>query len=154
MPRITTDLIEVFPFRRVAGDIEFLMLRRAADEWLGGTWHAVHGRVEPDETALAAALRELREETGLRPMAFWQVDFVSTYYVATNDTVYLQPTFAAETPPDAAVQLSDEHDAQRWIPSDRAAEAFLWPNQRRAVRSILDEILGRGPAEPFLRLDM
>jgi dATP pyrophosphohydrolase len=46
---------------------EFLQLRRRADDYLGGTWQIVRGTCLPDEPAWQAALRELEEETGLRP---------------------------------------------------------------------------------------
>lgn len=152
MPTITANLVEVFPFRRTPRGVEFLMLRRATGTFLGDTWHAVHGKVEPGETAVATAIRELREETGATPRQLWQVDHVSTYYVAEHDAVYLQPSFTAELAPDVAVTLSPEHSAFRWVPAPEAPAAFLWPNQRRAVQAVLDEILAEGPAEPHLRM--
>ncbi len=35
----------------------------------GGYWHTIAGGVEPGETAVEAARRELREETGLEAFA-------------------------------------------------------------------------------------
>jgi len=52
MPKLCAEQVEVFPFRRRGPQVEFLMLRRAADQFLGGTWHAVHGSIEPGETAV------------------------------------------------------------------------------------------------------
>ena len=42
-----------------------LVARRAPEAHLGNTWEFPGGKVEPGEEPLAAALRELREETGL-----------------------------------------------------------------------------------------
>ncbi|MGZ4384389.1 MAG: NUDIX domain-containing protein, partial [Gaiellaceae bacterium] len=50
-------------FRRGESGLEALLLRYAPD--YGGYWHVVAGAVEPGESADQAALRELREETGL-----------------------------------------------------------------------------------------
>ncbi len=52
--------IAVFVTRR---DGEVLLLRRAESD--GGYWHVVAGAIEGGESALSAAERELREETGL-----------------------------------------------------------------------------------------
>ena len=42
-----------------------LVAKRADDTHLGGTWEFPGGKIEAAEEPLAAALRELREETGL-----------------------------------------------------------------------------------------
>lgn len=50
---------------------EVLMLRRPDDAHCGGLWSFPGGKVEDDETAEQAAMRELREETGLSGQG-WQ----------------------------------------------------------------------------------
>ena len=50
---------------RICGDsAEYLLLRRATD-YLRDQWCQVAGAVEQGETAWQAAIRELKEETGL-----------------------------------------------------------------------------------------
>ena len=44
---------------------EMLLLKRPEDVHCGGLWSFPGGKVEPGETPLAAARRELAEETGL-----------------------------------------------------------------------------------------
>jgi len=44
---------------------KFLILQRAEDESSAGRWCFPGGRIEEDETAEEAALREVKEETGL-----------------------------------------------------------------------------------------
>ena len=64
-PRIRSDIIEVMVFRTPEGSgPELLQIKRARDP-LKDTWQPVMGHIEPGETAVQAALRELREETGL-----------------------------------------------------------------------------------------
>jgi 8-oxo-dGTP diphosphatase len=43
-----------------------LVAKRADDAHLGGSWEFPGGKIEDGEEPLAAALRELEEETGLR----------------------------------------------------------------------------------------
>jgi dATP pyrophosphohydrolase len=152
MPAVDSDMIDVYPFRRGETGVDFLLLKRAPAIWLGGTWQAVHGKIETGETAPQAALRELREETGLRPLGFWQLEFVNTFYVAKQDRILMCACFAAEVAADAVVRLSDEHTDYRWEPYEQALRSYMWPGQRRAIREIMEEIVTPGLAEPHLRI--
>jgi dATP pyrophosphohydrolase len=152
MPEIVSTHIEVYPFRRAAGGVEFLLLKRRAGSRMGETWQGVHGKIDAGEAAHAAALRELREETGLRPLGFWQLEFLNSFYMARTDRILLSPCFAAEAAPDAVVQLCREHTAFRWVSAAEAQREFLWPGQRRVVEEIMTVIVPRGPAEAFLRI--
>lgn len=154
MPKIVSSIVDVYVFRRCATCIEFLTLLRAPLQRLGGTWQSVHGKVEAGETAWQAALRELREETGLTPTGFWQIDFVNTFYVAESDLVLLCPCFAAEVSADAPVHLCSEHTASAWLGAEAALARMMWPGQRHALREILSEIIQPGLAEPHLRIPL
>lgn len=153
MPRIATNIVDVYVFRRAA-QIEFLTLLRAPRSRLGQTWQSVHGRIEAGESAWQAALRELGEETALKPLGFWQLEFVNAFYVARDDTLQLCPCFAAEAAPAADIRLSHEHTAFRWLPYPQILEALLWPGQRQAVCEVMEQIVRPGPAEPFLRIPL
>src|SRR5688572_2161116 len=90
---------------------EFLQLRRAANDYLGGTWQIVRGRSEPGETAWQAALRELREETSLLPGEFYKLSLLETFYLIPGETIWHVPGFVAVVGRSAEVVLNDEHDA-------------------------------------------
>ena len=152
MPKLVANQVEVFPFRRTPDGVEFLMLQRTAGDTLGGTWHAVHGSIEPGETAIRAARRELLEEAGVQTERLWQIDFVGVFFLAARDEIHHNAIFTAELPADVTIQLSEEHDAFRWVTGDEAPRAFMWPNQRHAIREIMYEIIEPGPGEPYLRI--
>ena len=61
--------VEVYVFRAEAASRFLLLLRRSAHDSLPGVWQPVTGRIHRRESALAAAAREVREETGLTPVA-------------------------------------------------------------------------------------
>lgn len=153
MPEIRSHIIDCYVFRRVAGRVEFLMLLRAAGSAIGQTWQAVHGKIEPGETAWQAARREMLEECGLQPVRFWQLEHVNTFYIAKQDCIQMCPSFAAEVPSDAQVALSHEHTEFRWVDARSALAEFMWPGQRTAVREVLDCIIPGAAAERFLRLE-
>jgi dihydroneopterin triphosphate diphosphatase len=133
---------------------EFLQLLRAPGKYMGETWQLVTGGIEPDETAWQTALRELREETGLTPAEFYQLDVVNTFYIARSDTIFHSPMFCAIVAPQAQVRLNPEHTDFRWTPRSRIESSLMWPGEKTALRELMAEILDNGPAKPYLRLEL
>ncbi len=131
---------------------ELLQLRRSPHETLPGLWSIVRGRIEAGEKAWEAALRELREETGLVPDEFYQLDTIDTFYLAADDSVWHVPGFCAVVSRDAAIVLNEEHDAIRWTDRSRIEVDFVWPGERAQLRELCREVLDNGPAKPYLRL--
>lgn len=142
-PRVRTDVVDVYVFRRYAENVEFLQLLRAADP-LGRTWQPIMGHVESGETAVTTALRELREEVGLDARGpcscagLWALEQVHPFYIAAIDSIVMSPRFACEVTPGWTPRLNDEHLEWRWV---RDAAAFMWPGQKRCVEEILADIL-------------
>ena len=141
MPEIALHLIDVYPYRRVGEQPEFLLLRRAADVRYSGQWRMVGGKIEGGEAAWKAALRELHEETGCAPVRFWSLPSVNAFYEWERDRVNLIPAFAAEI--DAEPVRNHEHDAYAWLSADEAAGRLRWPEQQRLLR-LTERLLREG----------
>ncbi|MES2154514.1 MAG: NUDIX domain-containing protein [bacterium] len=152
LPEIAACFVDVHIFRRGAGEEEWLVLKRAPHIRLAGTWQMVSGTIEEGEKAYAAAARELFEETGLRPLHFYQASFVNRFYLAATDQIILTPVFAAEVAGDAAVALSDEHTEFLWVSPDEAQKRYPWPGQRESLRVIREQFI-LGEARPESCLD-
>ncbi len=152
MTQAAYDMICVYVFRQREHGVEFLLLRRAPDVYMGGTWQPVYGSVEGAETGWQAALRELREEAGLVPDGFYQAGSVDSFYVALTDTIYHCPVFAAEVPGDAEVALNAEHDGFDWVHLDDLPDRLMWPGQRRLLAEIVQDIIRDSPAKAFLQI--
>src|SRR6185312_287553 len=152
--RVRYDMVACFVVRpgKQPGSFELLQLRRAKDDFMGGAWSTVRGRVEEGETAWAAALRELREEAGIVPDEFYQVDTVDVFYLHGDDTIWHCPGFCAVVGRDVNVVLNAEHDAYRWIKRSQIDREFLWPGERLQLAELCREILDNGPAKPYLRI--
>lgn len=152
MPEICARFVDCHIFRRGPAGVEYLVMKRAPGILLGGTWQMVSGHIEPGETAYEAAYRELLEETGLKPLHFYQASYVNRFYLAVTDQIILSPVFAAEVPADADVVLSEEHTDFVWVPYDQALERYPWPGQRKSLAVIREQFIDREPL-PQSRLD-
>ena len=154
MPQITSQVIDAYVFRKTGDGVQFLLLKRSPTQRLPNTWQAVHGHIEPPETAAHAALREIHEETALDPLRLYQIDTVHCFYVASTDTIHLSPVFAAQVAPDAEPVLNPEHADYKWCPYDQALAQLLWPGQKAALREIHDYLLADAPAKPYLEIPL
>ncbi len=137
MPTIVSTTVEICVFRRVRGRPRYLLLKRSPGSVrYPGIWQIVTGMIETGEKAVDAALRELKEETGLRPRRFWTLPFVNAFLASGTDTVHLSPVFAAEVQPGDNPSLSAEHERFLWCSNLRAAKLLPWPGQRKSIREV------------------
>jgi len=89
-----------------------LSMRRASTQQAGpGLWEGVSGRVRCGEDPIAAARREVVEETGLRVRV--QPRPITAYAALRRGEAMTVIVFAAEHE-SGEVTLSDEHDDYRW----------------------------------------
>jgi dATP pyrophosphohydrolase len=64
----------------------FLVLRRN-NQYLRDSWQMVSGMIEKGEKGWEAALREIKEETGLVPEAFYSTNMVETFYEVKQNSI-------------------------------------------------------------------
>ena len=131
--------------RNPAGEDEWLLMKRAPHILLGGTWQMVSGHIEGDEKAFEAALREMREETGLRVRHFYQASYVNRFYLAHSDEIVLSPVFCVEVAWEEQVRLSPEHTDYRWVSPEEAMDLLPWPGQRKALAVLREQFILREP---------
>lgn len=145
MATIRVSIVDVIVLRPAEGSWQALVLRRASGKRSPGSWETVHGRMHGGELPVEAALRELREETGLIPERFYNLSRAESFYLHRTDELELIPAFCALVSPGAVCRVADEHDTSEWLATDAAMARLSWP---RDVRSLADamHLLGGGDA--------
>ncbi len=155
MPNIICNIIEVCIFSFQNKEPLYLMLRRSRTEKIyPDSWQIVTGSIEPGETALQGALRELKEETGYRPQKFWTVPHVNTFFTEKNDTLNHTVIFAAQVPPLTDPVLSEEHYQYGWYTIDKAKAMCVWPGQVTALEIVHEFIVNGKKAAQFSEITL
>jgi 8-oxo-dGTP pyrophosphatase MutT (NUDIX family)/energy-coupling factor transporter ATP-binding protein EcfA2 len=113
-----------------------LLLQRAANTIRPGSWEAVTGAIDPGERPEEAAVREMAEETGLRPDRLYCVA-VQPFYLPRRSSIQMSVVFAAFVDDPGAVALSDEHQRFEWLGVDDAVARSTWPRGGRTIRDIV-----------------
>lgn len=131
-------LIEAHVFKIEEGKMKFLLLKRGEVDIYPNMWQMVTGRIEEGEKAWQTALREIKEETGLKAERFWIVPNVNSFYSAESDSVVLIPVFAAQTDPNAEAVLSEEHTEYRWSEFEECLSMLVWPGQKKSLRILYE----------------
>lgn len=126
-------------------DGQYLMLHRVKkkqdvnkDKWIG-----VGGKFEAGEDALACALREVREETGLTmltPLYRGMVDFFCPPWPAERMHLFTCTDFSG------TMRECDEGDLQ-WVAKDKVSSLPIWEGDK-----IFFDLLAKN--EPFFHLEL
>ena len=153
MTSVVPGVVDVYVIRPLPDGWRVLVLRRAMDTRCPGAWETVHGHVEADEKPEAAAVREIREETGLEVDRLYNVT-VQPFYLHKLETVQLAVVFAAFVAEPAEVKLAEEHQQFEWLSVEDADSRFIWPRERQALRDVHQLLSGgdAGPVEDVLRV--
>lgn len=141
--KIISNLIEAHIFRMNENKIEFLLLKRSDKEIYPGLWQMVSGRIKRSEKAFQTALREIQEETNLKPKKFWVVPNINSFYLPEKDFITFLPVFLVQVDSHSEVILSDEHSTYRWVSAQEAKKLLAWSGQRKSVDIIIEYLTKR-----------
>jgi dihydroneopterin triphosphate diphosphatase len=139
--RISADIVDAYVFRRHNAFVQFLLLQRHPDLPFGRTWHGIHGRIEPSETAIDAAARAVHATVGLSPIEQYSADYINQFFDHGSDAIILAPVFAFTLPTSPGLTLSAEFVDYAWCDIEEATARLMFAGQRAAVRHI-EEIIG------------
>lgn len=140
MADILVRVVDAYVYRKTENGLKFLILKRASTKLYEHLWQGVAGKIEAGETAPQAAIRELDEETGLKPKHMFIADHISRFYETYGDRINLVPVFGIEVDSDD-VTLSEEHCDYKWVTLDEALEHLVWRGQKQGIQVINEMVL-------------
>ncbi len=132
MTEVRVGVVDVVVIRIVGRAWKVLALRRATGTRSPGSWELVHGHIEKEELPVAAARRELFEETGLKTDRLYSIT-VNPFYLIKTDTVQVALVFAALVDSERVV-FSAEHDKYEWLSLAAATKRLTWPRDAESLR--------------------
>ncbi len=111
--------------------IEYLILHYPA-----GHWDFPKGNVEPGESEIDTAKREIREETGLTELRFIEgfMKTIQYYYKKNGYLIKKTVTFYLAESATRDVRLSFEHQGYLWLTIDEALSRVTYQNAKSILR--------------------
>ncbi|TNE70502.1 NUDIX pyrophosphatase [bacterium] len=126
-------VVDVYPYCKEGSETFFLLLKRNPFKIYGGQWRMVGGKIEKNELAWQAAIREYEEETQLDGKLWWTVPSLNHFYDHQRDAVQLIPVFAVDCGSKQTPTLNDEHIEYKWVEAKDCQNYIRWPEQNRLI---------------------
>ncbi|MFP4368751.1 MAG: NUDIX domain-containing protein [Candidatus Kapaibacterium sp.] len=131
------------------GRMLYLLLKRSADiDVYPSLWQVITGRIEPGESALNAAIRELKEESGFAAEKIWCLPFVTSFFDPYQDMIKFAPVFGVISE-FSEPELSEEHSDFAWLSYDSAYERLLLPSHREGTQCFRENVILRKNRDMF-----
>ncbi len=133
--------ILIYCYKIINDQQMWLLLKRSPSR--GSFWQGITGAIEPGEKLLQAALREMMEETALKPLNILQTElkytitvrpeWASKYNYDPAVKQLIEYVFVAQLADNATPILSEEHTEYCWKKACDAIPMFKWPKNAEAL---------------------
>ncbi|WP_054704082.1 NUDIX domain-containing protein [Bacillus sp. JCM 19041] len=138
--------IAVVLLKQVASQYKVLLLKRASPT-LKGMWCYFGGGIEGSETAVEAAWREVREETGITDLTLYTSNTFDQFYNPRGNFIYIAPEFVGYVDERVEVRLNEEHSAFEWLSMNEAVAKATLPGNEEVLRFIEKHFIMKAPLE-------
>lgn len=137
--------ITTFICKKNNGTGKYLIIKRSS-KTLEGNWQMVSGLVEKGEKPWEAALREVKEETGIIPSKLFSANKTEIFYEANQNCINIVPVFLAFADEDTPVKLNPaEHNDYKWITFEEATEYLTFSQQTSFIKYFEEEFIKKEP---------
>ena len=127
----------------IDGELKLLLMKRVK----GGFWCHVAGKIEAEETASQAILREISEETGIQVQQLFSADYLEQFYEASLNVIEMIPAFVGFCDKNQVVSLNHVHTEYRWCSLSEAKALAVFSNQRKLYDFVWDNFVLQKPVE-------
>ena len=135
--------IAVVLLKKVFREYKVLLMKRATPI-LQDAWCYIGGGIEEGEITWEAALREIREETGITKVTLYSSNKFDQFY---NSNIYIAPVFVGYVDDSEEVILNWEHKEFKWLTVNEAMQKTTLPVNDEVLKHIEKYFIKRQPAE-------
>lgn len=140
---LNTSFVAGVALATIEGTKKILLLKRKKESF----WCHVTGKIEDNETAWQAFIRELREETGVLINHLYSAEYIEQFYEHQKNCITLVPIFVALLPNDTEICINEEHTEYKWCSLDEAKALVPFPNQRVVYDHVWQVFVENKPSE-------
>ena len=140
----TNNQVEAIVFRQspTSGIVEYLILKRNPQK--GGFWQPVTGNVEVGEPFEMAAIREVREELGIKEI-LELIDTGFSFEFVDDGRKQLEKVFGVRVSTSQEITLSPEHTEFKWVPKEVALDVYLkYTGNKTGLTKLHEKLSGAG----------
>lgn len=153
MNQVKVRVVDCYIYRKTANGILFLLMKRNLNKIYEHLWQGVAGKIEEGETSSEAAIRELKEETGLSPVNMFVADHISKFYEVYGDRINLVPVFGIEVDSEI-INLSEEHISYKWVDINEALNTLVWNGQKKGIQTVHDMVINNDDRMIWSKVEM
>ncbi len=117
-------------YKKEADSTKFLLLKRPKENT--GIWNFVTGKARKDEKLLDTALREVKEETGLKAEKIVDLDYSYEFSYRDKDKRFKEFAFVVKANT-SNVTLSPEHIKYCWCSFNKAMKLIKHQTNKKAL---------------------
>lgn len=138
--------VAVVLLKKIDQEYRVLLLKRST-KVLRDAWCYIGGGIEQGEKAWEAALREVKEETGMTKVSLYISNKFDQFYSFAEDYIYVAPVFVGYVAEEEDVRLNDEHSEYKWLSFPEAMEQVTLPGNDEVLKFIEKHFAQRKPTE-------
>ena len=125
----------------IDSELKILLMKRVK----GGCWCHVDGKVEVDETASQAILREICEETSIQVQQLFSADYLEQFYESSQNVIEIIPAFVGFCEKNQTVVLNNEHTDYKWCSLSEAKVLAAYLNQKKLYDFVWENFVLKQP---------